>query len=179
MQLLEQLIGTQLGLVLAFAATAAVVVVTGIRLSIYGDALGDRTGLGSGLVGLVFLAAVTSLPELVVSLTSVLQNSDPVQGADLATGNMLGSNVFNLLILALMALFFPGKFKPQKLDSPHTASTVYGLVLLAIFALAFGVAGTVNRWRARSRSAMQLGHPAASHRLRVYPPPRTPTAYRH
>jgi cation:H+ antiporter len=140
MQLLEQLIGTQLGLVLAFAVTAAVVVLAGIRLSVYGDALGDRTGLGSGLVGLIFLAAVTSLPELVVSLTSVLQNSNLVQGADLATGNMLGSNVFNLLILALMALLFPGKFKPQNLDSPHTASTIYGLILLAIFALAFAVA---------------------------------------
>lgn len=141
MQLIGQLVGTQLGLVLAFAATAAVVVLAGIRLSIYGDALGDRTGLGSGLVGLVFLAAVTSLPELVVSLTSVLQNSDPVLGANLATGNMLGSNVFNLLILALLALVFPRKFDPQKLDSPHTDSTIHGLILLALFALAFAVAG--------------------------------------
>ncbi len=144
MQWIGQLIGTQLGLVLAFVATAAVVVFAGIRLSIYGDALGDRTGLGSGLVGLIFLAAVTSLPELVVSLTSVLQNSDPVLGADLATGNMLGSNVFNLLILALMALFFPRKFDPQKLDNPHTDSTVYGLILLALFALAFAVSGSIK-----------------------------------
>ncbi len=139
---LEQLIGTQAGLVLAFVATAAVVVLAGIRLSIYGDALGDRTGLGSGLVGLVFLAAVTSLPELVVSLTSVIQNADLHQGADLATGNMLGSNVFNLLILALLVLFFPRRFDPGKLEEPHTDSTVYGLILLALFAVAFLVAGT-------------------------------------
>jgi len=118
-----------------------VVVLAGIRLSIYGDALGDRTGLGSGLVGLVFLAAVTSLPELVVSLTSVIQCSDLSQGADLATGNMLGSNIFNLLILALVALLFPRKFNPQLLKCPHTDSTLYGLVLLTIFAVAFLVAG--------------------------------------
>ena len=80
MQFFEQLIGTQIGLVLAFLATAAVVVLAGIRLSIYGDALGDRTGLGSGLIGLVFLAGVTSLPELVVSLTSVIQAAVPAQG---------------------------------------------------------------------------------------------------
>ena len=140
MPILEQLIETQAGLVLAFLATAAVVVLSGIRLSIYGDALGDRTGLGNGLVGLVFLAAVTSLPELVVSMTSVIQNTNLFQGADLATGNMLGSNVFNLLILALMALIFPRRFEPWKMDNPHTASTVYGLVLLAIFTAAFALA---------------------------------------
>ena len=88
MPLFEQLIGTQAGLLLAFAAMAAVVVLSGIRLSIYGDALGDRTGMGRGLIGLVFLAAVTSLPELVVSLTSVIQCIDPQQGADLAVGNI-------------------------------------------------------------------------------------------
>ena len=116
-------------------------VLTGIRLSLYGDALGERTGLGSGLVGLVFLAAVTSLPELVVSITSVIQNADPVRGADLAVGNMLGSNLFNLLILALAVLVLGRAFDPSKLESPHTGSTVYGLLLLAFFAAAFFAAG--------------------------------------
>ncbi len=137
MHFLEPLIGTQIGLLVAFAATAALVVLAGIRLSVYGDALGDRTGLGSGLIGLVFLAGVTSLPEVVVSLTSVLQATTPQQGADLATGNMLGSNVFNLLILAFMALIFPRKFKPREMDNPHTDSAVYGLIMLGIFSIAF------------------------------------------
>jgi cation:H+ antiporter len=138
MHFFEPFIGTQTGLVLAFIATAAVVVLAGIRLSVYGDALGDRTGLGSGLIGLVFLAAVTSLPELVVSLTSVLENGhDLAKGADLATGNMLGSNVFNLLILALMALLFPAKFKPRTMESSHTGSAIYGLIMLGLFAIAF------------------------------------------
>ena len=141
MALFEQLIGTQTGLVIAFLLTALVVVLTGIRLSIYGDALGDRTGLGSGLVGLIFLAAVTSLPELVVSLTSVIQNTNLHQGADLAVGNMLGSNVFNLLILALMALLAPRYFKPKNLKQSHTAEILYGLILLILFAIAFWGAG--------------------------------------
>ena len=141
MQLFEQLVSSQTGLVVAFLATAGVVVLAGIRLSVYGDALGERTGLGSGLVGLVFLAAVTSLPELVVSITSVVQNAaHPVLGADLATGNMLGSNVFNLLILALMAMLFPRRFDPKRLSSPHTDSILYGLAMLAVFAVAFASA---------------------------------------
>ncbi|MDF7799772.1 hypothetical protein P4C99_09865 [Pontiellaceae bacterium B1224] len=137
MQILEQMISTQIGLVIAFIAVAALVVLAGIKLSVYGDALADRTGLGSGLVGLVFLAGVTSLPEVVVSLTSVIQATDPATGADMATGNMLGSNVFNLLILALMALLFSAKFKPHEMKTSHTDSAVYGLIMLGIFSIAF------------------------------------------
>jgi cation:H+ antiporter len=145
MQLFEQLIGTQTGLVCAFLATAALVVLAGIRLSIYGDALGDRTGLGNGLIGLVFLAGVTSLPELVVSLTSVINAANLAQGADLATGNMLGSNVFNLLILAFMALLFTKKFKPQDMEDAHTDSTLYGLLMLVLFAGAYLASNWGNR----------------------------------
>jgi cation:H+ antiporter len=141
MQMFEQLIGTQSGLVVAFLATAVLVVLSGIKLSVYGDALADRTGLGSGLIGLVFLAGVTSLPEVVVSLTSVIRAVDAPTGADLATGNMLGSNVFNLLILALMALVFPARFKPQKMKNTHSDSIIYGLVMLGIFSVAFITAG--------------------------------------
>lgn len=142
MHIFEQLLATQAGLLIAFICTAALVVVAGIHLSIYGDALGDRTGLGGGLIGLIFLAAVTSLPELVVSITSVIQSSSAAQGADLAAGNMLGSNIFNLLILALVALFFPRKFDTTRLDSPHTATTLYGLIMLALFSIAFALSQT-------------------------------------
>lgn len=141
MEILEYLIKTQAGLVLSFFFTAIIVVLAGIRLSIYGDALGERSGLGSGLIGLVFLAAVTSLPELVVSLSSVIQCTDPQQGTDLAVGNMLGSNVFNLLILALMALLFPRRFSPKKMKISPTSSILSGLILLSIFALAFWTSG--------------------------------------
>ncbi len=144
MHFFEQLIGTQAGLVLAFIATAALVVLAGIRLSIYGDALGDRTGVGNGLIGLVFLAGVTSLPELVVSLTSVISAPSLEQGADLATGNMLGSNVFNLLILSFMALLFSNKFKPQEMENAHTDSTIYGLVMLILFSGAYLFSGSLG-----------------------------------
>jgi len=133
----EQLVGTQTGLACAFLLVAGLVVWTGIRLSVYGAALGARTGLGGGPVGLIFLAGVTSLPELVVSVTSVLETPVPAQGADLATGNMLGSNLFNLLILALVALLFPRSFSPEKMKESHGASIVSGLVMLAVFSLAF------------------------------------------
>ena len=144
MQFFEQLIGSQAGLLIGFCAIAALVVIAGIKLSMYGDALGDRTGLGNGLVGLIFLAGVTSLPELVVSLTSVLNAKTLADGADLATGNMLGSNVFNLLILAFMALFFTKHFKPQEMNNPHNDSALYGLIMLGLFSISYLVSGRGN-----------------------------------
>ena len=65
---------TQAGLILSFIFFAGLIVWSGTRLSDYGGALGERTKIGSGLAGLIFLA-VTGLPELVVSTTSVLTES--------------------------------------------------------------------------------------------------------
>jgi len=60
--------------------------------------------LEQGLVGTLFIALATSLPEVVVSLTAVRMGS-----IDLAIGNVLGSNLFNILILTLDdALYTPG-----------------------------------------------------------------------
>ena len=47
-----------------FAATALVIVFAGVRLARYGDVLGEKSGLGRSWVGVVLLAATTSLPEL-------------------------------------------------------------------------------------------------------------------
>jgi cation:H+ antiporter len=153
--------GERWGVALAFLCAAALVVLAGTKLSKYGDALGERTGLGSGLVGLLFLAAVTSLPELVVSTTSTLSASmkasglDPSSfpsreayeaafaalmtgGADLAVGNMVGSNLFNLMIFAIMDIVQgPGAFL-HRLSRNHIMSAASSLVMLGI--LLFGLA---------------------------------------
>jgi Ca2+/Na+ antiporter len=49
---------------LQFAVTALVIIVAGVRLARYGDVLGEKTGLGRSWIGVVLLAATTSLPEL-------------------------------------------------------------------------------------------------------------------
>ncbi len=146
--------GTQGGLIIAFLVAAAIIVGSGLTLSKYGDALGDRTGLGAGLIGLIFLAGVTSLPELVVSTSSTLQASleasrlalgklDPRYaetlrgGADLAIGNMIGSNVFNLMILALIDLVQGKGALMFRLHRNHILSAAMGMGMLGI--LLFGL----------------------------------------
>ncbi|AKJ64880.1 sodium:calcium antiporter [Kiritimatiella glycovorans] len=134
----------------AFVLTAAVVVRAGVRLSLYGDALSERTKIGAGLIGLIFLAAVTSLPELAVSVASVvragfnaqgLAGADRVRalsaGADLATGNMLGSNVFNLMILVVLDAIRRSEPVLARVNPRHLRSAFSGLILLGLFAAAF------------------------------------------
>ncbi len=48
-----------------FLATALVIVTAGVRLARYGDALGEKSGLGRSWIGVVLLASTTSLSELI------------------------------------------------------------------------------------------------------------------
>jgi len=145
--------GTQPGLIAAFLVAACLVILAGMKLSVYGDALGERTGLGSGLVGLLFIAGVTSLPELVVSTTSTVSASVRAAGvdadvaaallgggADLAVGNMLGSNVFNLMLLAVMDSVYRKGAITSQLGQQHLLGASGGLGILGIllFGLAWG-----------------------------------------
>lgn len=86
-----------------FVVSAGVIVIAGILLTRFADRIAQDTNLGRLFVGTILLAGATSLPELVVDLSAVARRQ-----ADLAAGDLLGSSLFNLLILAgLDAAFRP------------------------------------------------------------------------
>ena len=88
-----------------FCVGVIVTVLAGTQLSRYADELSRRRNLDKGFIGMLFLAGVTSLPELAVCFSALLR--EPLtRGCDLALGNILGSNLFNLFILGLTGLFF-------------------------------------------------------------------------
>ena len=65
--------------------------------------LGQRLGISAIIIGLTMVAFGTSAPELAVSLKAAFSDS-----ADIAVGNIVGSNIFNiLLILGLSAVILP------------------------------------------------------------------------
>ncbi|RMF09300.1 MAG: sodium:calcium antiporter, partial [Alphaproteobacteria bacterium] len=72
-----------------FAACAAAVWLAGTRLSRLADAISDRLRIGKALMGLVFLATATSLPEIVTVITAALAND-----AQLVLSNMFGGITF-------------------------------------------------------------------------------------
>src|SRR3990172_12419645 len=88
--------------ILAFLLSGAVVVVAGSVLARMADAISEHTGLGRLWVGAVLLAAATSLPELATDVAAVR-----IGAPDLAVGDLFGSSLANMLILALIDLLLP------------------------------------------------------------------------
>lgn len=80
------------------AAIAAYFVAS--RLAMYGDAVSEKTKTTSAFMGILIGAAI-SLPELTASVTAIA-----IDSPDIAIGNLLGSNLFNLLALAILDIMF-------------------------------------------------------------------------
>jgi len=116
-----------------FIISAVIIFFAGKKLSFYGDLLADKTGMSKGWIGLILMASVTSLPELMVGISS----SAIVQSADLATGDILGSCAFNLGILAMLDAFIPKRQPLFGIASPrHMLITALSIILLCFVALA-------------------------------------------
>jgi cation:H+ antiporter len=82
-----------------FVFSAVVIVIAAIQLAKYGDVIALRTRLGGMFVGLLLIAGATSLPEVLTTISSLSQGVP-----NLAAGNLLGSNMFNMLLLAVLDL---------------------------------------------------------------------------
>jgi len=83
---------------LEFIVVTGLILYSGSRLSRYGDMIAEKTGLSRLWLGMVLMAAVTSLPELATGLSSVIVAGLP----DIAAGDILGSCVFNLFLLSIL-----------------------------------------------------------------------------
>lgn len=83
-----------------FLALIAVIVFAGSKLSRYGDALGEKMGLSGSWIGVVLLAAVTSLPEMFAGISA----SGLVKQADLALGNLFGACIMNMVVVAVLGI---------------------------------------------------------------------------
>jgi cation:H+ antiporter len=110
-----------------FAATALVIIVAGARLARYGDVLGEKTGLGRSWIAVVLLAATTSLPELFTGFGATALAALP----DIALGDVLGSCMFNLLILSLMDAVQPEPISARA-HQGHALSIGFGLLLIGV-----------------------------------------------
>ncbi len=111
-----------------FALCSGLIFLSGHRLSRYGDIIAEKTGLGRAWIGLVLMASVTSLPELITGLSSVTIVNAP----DIAVGDVLGSCVFNMLILAALdALSRPVPIS-AKAHHGHVLAAGFGVLLISI-----------------------------------------------
>ncbi len=131
---------------LSLFACLAVIGVAGVRLSRYGDIIAEKSGLSRGWIGLVLLASVTSLPELVTGLTSVTVANVP----DIAVGDVMGSCVFNLLIIVVLDFLYRKESVYTRARQGNVLSAGYGIALI-------GFAG-FNLLLYRDNAFLSVGH---------------------
>jgi cation:H+ antiporter len=114
---------------------AAVVVAAGSYLPFVGKAIAAQQGWGTSLVGTLFMAVATTLPELVVTLGAVRLGA-----IDLAVGNIFGSNLFNMLILFFDDLAYSSGPLLARASEVHATTATIAMVMTGL-----AVAGIVIR----------------------------------
>jgi len=120
-----------LGANIVYVLVGLVALAIGADLAVRGAVvLGKAIGLSDAVIGLTIMAIGTSLPELVTCVNATLKGHD-----DLSIGNLVGSNVFNTLLVVGAA----GTIEPFQV-SPRLIGTDYWVMIgvsLAFTAMAF------------------------------------------
>ncbi len=110
---------------LGYLLTAAAVVILSIKASQYIDLLDKHTRLSGAFLGGVMLSAVTSFPELFTSISAVLLFERPA----FSMGNILGSDLFNLMVFSIIVLFNGKRFVKGRISKSYRDVTVLVLLL--------------------------------------------------
>jgi cation:H+ antiporter len=94
-----RLAGTRL--FIYFAVCAGAVALSGWIMATSGMVIAQKTGLSAGIMGGIFIAVATSLPELVVAVTAIRMGA-----LTLAVGDIVGGNAFDTLFIAVSDFFY-------------------------------------------------------------------------
>jgi cation:H+ antiporter len=111
------------------------------RLLVWGASnVASALGVSDVVIGLTIVAIGTSLPELAASITSAMKGED-----DLAIGNVIGPNLYNLLaVLSIPGLVAPGAYSPEVMDRDLPVMLIL-TIFLFFMGHGLGKQGRINR----------------------------------
>lgn len=118
--------------ILIFVILAFIIIQAGKKLSICGDKLGDIMGLEKSWIGVIMLASITSLPELITSTASTI-----IGNPEMAVSNIFGSNLFNIFIIFILDVFFIKNSFSSSIGFKNYLSCFSSILLTMIFLLGF------------------------------------------
>jgi len=113
--------------VIRYALAAIFVIAGGVWLPFAGAELADAMGWKTTFVGSLFVAAATSLPELVVTIAAVR-----IGALNMAIANLLGSNLFNMLVLAIDDIFYAKGPLLWDVSPAHAFSAVSAVIMAGL-----------------------------------------------
>ncbi len=108
-----------------------IIFLSGRKVARYGDIIAEKTGLGGIWIGLVLIAALTSLPELFNGVSAVTL----VDAPGLTIGNLLGANMFNLFNLALLDMSHRNGSILAIVGKTHRLTGIFSLVMVLFVAI--------------------------------------------
>ncbi len=141
---------------LQLAAAAGIILVMAHFMASAADVIAEKTGLGRSFVGVVMLATATSLPELGTGVSSIAL----VGEVDLAAGDAFGSNLFNLLIIGLLDLYWRRGPVLSAVSGTSAMVGVLGIIVISIALvgmLAHGFAPGMSGWYISPFSVILFG----------------------
>jgi len=128
-------------IVLRYSLFALLIIAAALALPPMVEQIAADMGLGHSFAGTLFLAASTSLPEIAVSLAAVRAGS-----ADMAVGNLTGSNLFNVLILAIDDLFYTRGQLLKDASEQHLISVFFVMAMSAVAIAGFTFHKPTKKW---------------------------------
>ena len=149
---------------------SVILFLVGLALIIFGadylvdgaSAVARKAGISEFVIGLTIVGMGTSAPEMVVSFLGALEGN-----ADIAVGNVMGSNIFNtLLILGLTAVLMPMAITPgnRRKDIPFNIAVTVLLLLLVLKNFYLGGAMKLGRGDGALLLAVFVGYMILSFR---------------
>jgi cation:H+ antiporter len=159
---------------LTFAITAALIVYAATQLARYGDVIAIRTRLSGMFIGLLLMAGATSLPELLTSISALNQNA-----LNLAAGNLLGSNTFNMFLLAVVDMASRNQRLLRKAALKHalTGSLTVFMIGLVIFFMLADIEWKIG-WMGLDSLALIISYIFALWLIQGNESPKTSTSHR-
>jgi len=133
---------------LLLVASGGVILVAGYMATVSGEALAEQTGLGTSFFGAVFLAGATSLPELSSAWAALKLNR-----AQMALGDILGGNMFDVLLIALVDALYREGPAMGAVGPFSAAAAMLGALMSAVY-----IVGLVER---RDRTILRMGWDSA------------------
>jgi len=116
--------------IIQFLIYAVLIVAAALALPYFAEKLAQETGISESFIGTLLVAGSTSLPELVVCIAAVRMGS-----IDLAVGNLLGANIFNMFILAIDDLIYTDGPILLATNPNHALSALVALLMTCVISI--------------------------------------------
>lgn len=115
---------------LLYSIAAFCVLLGGILLAETANRIAIQTGIGQTFIGSTAVGITTSLPELVVAFTAVRLGA-----LEMVMGNVLGANLFNLIIVALCDILYPQSILLASIDRNHSVTITLVMLMTSVVLL--------------------------------------------